>query len=87
MENQVTFAQDMLGHIGYFFVALGMLLLAKKSIWGWVSRFIGEATWLVVGVWIGMSSIWTWGIIFLFIEIYGFRSWYKDRKLSNDTSS
>ena len=70
---------DLLGHVSYAFIALGMLLLAKKNILGWVSRFTGEAGWLIVGWAIDMSSIWSWGLLFLFIEVYGFYSWRKDR--------
>ncbi len=81
MED-IKFIQDVIGHFGYFFIALGMFLLAKKNILGWVSRFIGELTWLGLGVWMEMSSIWSWGLLFLFIEIYGFRSWWKDREKS-----
>ena len=71
---------DICGHIGYAFVALGMYFLAKKNIWGWICRWIGEMIWLVVGALIGMTSMWTWGILFLFIEAYGFYSWRKDLK-------
>ncbi len=70
---------DRLGHVSYLFIAIGMFLLAKKNILGWVSRFIGESGWLLVGWAIGMSSIWTWGTLFLVIEVYGFRSWWKER--------
>ena len=76
----IPFWADVLGHIGYVFIALGMILLAKKSIWGWVCRWIGQLTWLVIGIVIGMSSIWSWGLVFLFIEAYGFYSWRKDLK-------
>ena len=66
---------DLLGHLFYAFIALGMVLLGLKSKWGWVSRFIGEAGWLWVGWEMGMSSIWSWGALFLCIEVYGFWSW------------
>ena len=73
---------DYAGHFGYFFIALGMFLLAKKNILGWVSRFIGELTWLAIGWAIDMSSIWSWGLLFLCIETYGFHTWWKDREKS-----
>lgn len=68
------------GHVSYSFIALGMFLLAKKNILGWVSRFIGEVGWLLVGWAIEMNSIWGWGLPFLCIEIYGFRSWLLENK-------
>lgn len=73
-------ALDLFGHFFYACLALGMYLLAKKSKWGWVSRFIGEAGWLWIGWELGMSSIWMWGVAFLLMEIYGFWSWTSDRK-------
>jgi hypothetical protein len=77
------FILDVLGHISYSFIALGMLLLAKKSILGWISRFIGEAGWLLIGFVLEMSSIWSWGLLFLCIEIFGFWSWWKDREIKD----
>jgi len=74
---------DILGHFGYFFMILGMLLLANKNIWGWIIRWIGEATWLSIGINMGMSSIWFWEGVFLVVDIYGFYSWRKFRNLEN----
>lgn len=73
---------DIAGHFGYAFIALGVYLLAQKSAWGFACRFIGEVIWLVVGVLLGMSSIWTWGILFLFIDGYGFIKWRRDETSS-----
>jgi hypothetical protein len=70
---------DYVGHISYSFVALGLLLLARKNILGWVCRFIGEVGWLLIGWAINMSSLWFWGSIFLVLEVYGFQSWWRDR--------
>ena len=69
---------DYAGHFGYFFIGLGMFLLARKNIFGWLSRFIGGVTWLLIGWAIELSSIWSWGLLFLCIEIYGFYSWRKN---------
>ena len=69
---------DILGHVAYSSLAFGMFLLARKNLWGWVFRFIGEVGWLWIGVQMGMSSIWTWGLLFLAMEVYGFWSWRRD---------
>lgn len=66
---------DLFGHLFYASLAFGMFLLAKKSHWGWVFRFIGELGWLWIGIEMGMSSIWGWGALFLCMECYGFWSW------------
>ena len=77
---------NLLGHVGYVFLIAGTLLLAHKKSLGWLSRIFGEIVWLFIGVSLQMSSIWFWGIVFLFMEIYGFYQWKKalvplDRKL------
>jgi hypothetical protein len=66
---------DVLGHIGYLFLALGMLLLARRNVLGWACRAVGELIWLFIGFEMQMSSMWVWGVIFIAIEIHGFRSW------------
>lgn len=66
---------DLLGHLAYAFLATGMLLMARMNIWGSLFRLIGELGWLYIGVEIGMSSIWGWGILFVCMEIYIFWSW------------
>jgi nicotinamide riboside transporter PnuC len=71
---------DFLGHIGYANLTLGMILIARKNIWGWLFRAIGEVIWVVVGLMLGLSSAWMWGTIFLFIEAYGFWKWRKEAK-------
>jgi len=70
---------DVLGHIGYMFLAFGMYLLARKNMFGWVCRGVGELVWLFIGIEMQMSSIWFWGFMFLALEIYGFLSWKKLR--------
>ena len=71
-------ALDIAGHFGYAFIALGMFLIAHKSAWGFASRFTGEVIWLVVGWLMQMSSIWTWGVLFLVIDAYGFIKWGRE---------
>jgi hypothetical protein len=73
---------DLLGHVSYALLAIGMLLMARKNIWGSVFRFFGESGWLFIGVQMGMSSIWGWGIIFVCMEIYVFWSWTKKKPQS-----
>lgn len=68
---------DVLGHIGYLFLALGMLLLARRNVLGWACRAVGELIWLFIGFEMQMSSMWVWGVIFIAIEIHGFISWKK----------
>ena len=69
---------DLLGHFGYLISALGLILLSRKNIWGWIFRLVGEAVWVVIGILLGMSAIWSWGLLFLSLDIYGFYSWRKE---------
>ena len=68
---------DFFGHWGYAFIALGMLYLSFNDRVGWLFRFFGEALWVVVGFWTGMTSIWMWGLLFLVLDWNGYRSWKK----------
>ena len=74
----VPFAIDMLGHIGYLSIAVGMYIITLKNLWGFAFRFIGEVVWLVIGLMLGMSSLLVWGVIFMGIDIYGFMKWRKE---------
>jgi hypothetical protein len=66
---------DVFGHVFYASLAFGMFMLARKSSWGWVFRFIGEAGWLWIGIEMGMSSIWGWGALFLCMDAFGLYRW------------
>jgi hypothetical protein len=66
---------DFFGHIGYGLIAAGMFLLSRKDKNGWILRFAGEGVWVVLGFALGLTSIWTWGLIFLGIDITGYVKW------------
>jgi nicotinamide riboside transporter PnuC len=76
---------DILGHIAYSILALGMLLIAHKKISGWFFRALGAALWIYVGFAIGLTSVWIWCTIFLGMELYGYRTW-RAKRLSPDCS-
>lgn len=71
---------DFLGHIGYISITAGMILLARKNIWGWLLRAMGEALWISIGVMLDLSSVYIWGFVFLGIEAYGFYTWREMKK-------
>lgn len=64
-------ALDAFGHVGYTMLAIGMLLIARGKALGWAFRLIGEFIWLVIGIYLGMSSMWIWGGVFLVIDLFG----------------
>lgn len=71
---------DFFGHFFYFFLFLGMLLIQYKDYRGWAFRFAGEAGWIVIGLVMGMSSIWAWGFVFLTVDALGFLKWQKEHR-------
>lgn len=66
---------DLQGHLAYFFIFLGMLLISQKMQVGWFLRFLGEASWTMIGFEMGMSSIWAWGMVFMAVDVYGYWKW------------
>jgi hypothetical protein len=66
---------DLLGHVFYFLLAVGMYLLAGKNGCGWLFRLVGELGWVYIGVVTGMTSIWMWGLAFVILDLKGYASW------------
>ena len=71
-------ALDLAGHGAYTAVALGMFLLARRNHLGWLARVVGDTTWIVIGLMMGMTCIWTWGIYFAVNDVYGWRKWLRE---------
>lgn len=71
---------DYLGHIFYALIFWGTYSVANKNRAGWVFRFIGEAGWAILGVYLGLSSIWIWGLVFLCNDAYGYLKWREENK-------
>lgn len=69
---------DFLGHVGYILIAAGMLAIGHGRPYGWVLRIVGELTWLLVGMMVGMSSIWFWGTIFIVLDLCMYYKWRKE---------
>lgn len=75
MPNLTT--PDWIGHVGYALVFLGTLALAQKLVIGWVLRIIGALIWIILGVFLGMTSIWFWEAAFILVDVYGLCNWKK----------
>ena len=71
---------NLLGHIGYIFLVVGMILIARKHAIGWIFRMSGEVLWTIVGFALNMSSIWFWCLVFFCLDAYGYLSWKKSKK-------
>lgn len=78
--SEDMFFVDVAGHIGYVGLAVGMLLIARGNRQGWIWRFIGEAIWLIIGIYLNMTSMYLWGAAFLGIDAIGFVSSHRETK-------
>jgi len=63
---------DVAGHISFLFIAAGMVLLGRRNPLGFLSQALGSAVWIVVGYFLGLSSIFFWNILFLIIAVNGY---------------
>jgi len=75
---------DLFGHVAYIFAFSGMFLLGRKNIWGWPLKAIGNLCWLIIGIRMGMSSIWFWEIVAIFLMIHCYCHWKKEEKQSEE---
>ena len=70
---------DFFGHFGYFFLLMGLLFIGAKERVGWFFRLFGEMIWIGIGLAMGMTSIWMWGLIFMAVDVYNFEKWRNER--------
>lgn len=77
---------DVLGHVFYACLFLGQFLLTRKSTWGWACRFVGDLGWAVLGFTLGLTCIWSWGILFLLNDIKGYLTWTHEKKKAQELS-
>ena len=73
---------DLFGHLGYILLLLGMILIRNKSKWGWILRLAGESIWIVLGIIMGISSIWFWSAIFAIIDGMGYFKWDREVRIA-----
>lgn len=66
---------DLFGHFGYASIMVGMFLLARRNAYGWAARLLGDSVWVALGFALGMSSIVLWGLVFMMVDIIGWRKW------------
>ncbi len=63
---------DMLGHVGYGLIAIGMLLIAYDVSAGWLVTILGSSAWVFIGWRIRATSIYIWEVVvFLPIAVLG----------------
>jgi len=72
---------DILGWIGNIFFVLGAFLLAKKRpIPCCITNIVGNGIYIIVGILLHITSLWSISIFLLFLAIYGIYTWSKNEK-------
>ena len=71
---------DILGFLSYAFVLLGLYLIGKKKRIGWGFKFVGDTLWVILGLSLGLYSIWLTELVFGFLDIKYFIQWKKDEE-------
>lgn len=71
---------DLAGHVGYVFLFLGQLAIARGHRSGWALRFVGEAMWIAICWHLHLSSGVLWGAAFLCIDLMGVLRDRSDRR-------
>jgi hypothetical protein len=54
-------------------------MIVRKRPAGWIWRFQGELIWVILGVYLGLTSIWMWGTLFLIMDVIGYYKWRKEQ--------
>jgi len=69
---------DFLGHVGCFFIAVSLYMLARKNHYGALVNAFGCSFWLYNGTQLGLTSCVLWNFVFIVLNIQGFRKSYYD---------
>ena len=66
---------DLLGHVGYIFIALGIITLGSRKAYGWLLRLVGECIWLAIGIYLQLTSLYIWGAVFIILDLSVYIKW------------
>ena len=70
---------DLIVHVCYLFLFAGMVLIRRRNKIGWVLWFLGEFGWVLIGIKLGLTSVWVWGILFCAIDLNALKKWNSGR--------
>ncbi len=70
---------DAVGHVAYFLIFVGVLLVGRKLPSGWLLYIAGDLLWLYLGWEMHYTSIMLWQAIFLVQALYNWNLWRKDK--------
>ena len=69
---------DLIGHFAYLLSVLGTIYVSKKDKNGFLARVISDIIWCLIGLYLNLSSIFIWSIVFLIVDIRAYRKWRDD---------
>lgn len=72
---------DIIGHISYLALAIGMWRIGNGDGSGWAFRFLGELGWVGISLKLGLTSGVIWGAVFLALDAFGL---YAARKVARN---
>jgi len=78
---------DLLGHIGYVVLLVGLVLIGQRKTIGWPIKMVGELIWVGIGFVMGMTSIWLWGLSFTALSLVTWRKWKCDSSKTESPTS
>ncbi len=81
----INITPDILGHLFYFWIITGTILVTKKKKVGWIFRVAGDIGWATVGVMTGMTSIWFWSTMFAINDARGYWLWRKNEDTKRES--
>lgn len=70
---------DIVLHLAFASLLLGQHLIKNKRASGWAVRGVADATCVVVGCVSGLSSLAVWGVVFLGMDIKGWKAWRQEQ--------
>jgi len=72
---------DIFGHFAYASLIAGQILITRKQAKGFILRIFGSLVWVLLGGFLGLSSVIVWSAVFAAVDIYGFWNWMKNRDI------
>jgi hypothetical protein len=67
---------DLFGWFGNVFIIISMVLVVRKSKWGFASGILGNLLWVVKGFFTGQWDLITLDAIIIVVQSYGFYQWH-----------
>ena len=60
---------DLFGHLSYAVLIVGTWFAAKGPRIGWYLRMAGDFGWIILGGFMGMTSIILWSLVFFWVDL------------------